>query len=314
MIKRIGTALAAAAAFSACAMLQAQDAKAPGSDSESLFVPEATIELKDVANVAARIGGVIQSVEIPEGVLVKKGDPIAFLYNKKAQLAVAKAEIAAKSEVGTLKADANREVAAAKLARAQNINSRSPGAVHKEEMEELIGQVKVAYAMVAEAKVEHDLATAELAIAQQVLEEHSIPAPFDGVVAELLKKPGDSVQEHEPVVRLVNLDTLRVFVYIPSKESFRLQQGDRAEIEPTIPLGAGGRKKIGAKVTFIDPEVQSVGEKTRRIYLEVDNKAAGYELLPGMACSVTIYPRSVAAAAARDVPVAPEALSKVRGN
>lgn len=316
LFKRIGVTLAAAVACSTGALLQAQDAKegAGGADSESLYVPEATVELKDVANVAARIGGVIEKIEIPEGVQVKKDAPIAFLYSRKAQLAVAKAEIAAKSEVSMLKADANYEVAVAKLARAKNLNSRASNTVSREEVEELTGQVKVGHAMRVEATVEHDLAVAELNLANQALEEHTIPAPFDGMVAELLKKPGDSVQEHEPVVRLVNLDTLRVFVYVPYKESFRLRHGDRAEIEPNIPLAAGGaRKKYPAKVTFIDPEVQTVGEKTRRVYLEVDNKAANHELAPGMLCNATIYPRPAAATAGRDLP-APPALGKVRGN
>ena len=54
--------------------------------------------------------------------------------------------------------------------------------VSAEEMAKEEGELKVADAMTKEAKEQQAAAKAELALAEQILEEHTIRAPFDGVV------------------------------------------------------------------------------------------------------------------------------------
>ena len=63
--------------------------------------------------------------------------------------------------------------------------------------------------MINEAKEQRELAKAELDLAKQALEEHTIIAPFDGIVIKRMKNPGESVRANEAVVQLGNLDKLR---------------------------------------------------------------------------------------------------------
>jgi RND family efflux transporter MFP subunit len=260
---------------------------------ETLVLDElATLEWIEKADVAALREGVIQTVELWPGMPVVRGGKIGTLHMETAELTVAKAKVAAANIAAEEKALAQRELALTVVATNERLNLRNKGMVSQEEMRKAEAEVKVADAMAREAVEQRNLNKADLELAAQAVKEHTIQAPFDGIVYERLKNPGESVRANEAVVRLGNLDRLRAWSYVPLGFFSRIKEGQVVEIQPRLEGARGGRlpieqKRYRGKITFVDPQIQPVAETAVRIYAEFENK--DHELRPGLKAVMTIY-------------------------
>jgi RND family efflux transporter MFP subunit len=283
------------AALSVAALAQqGKPAPPPRVPVETLVLTElATLEWIEKAEVAALREGVIEGVELWPGMPVKKGGTIGSLYKETAELTVAKAKIAASNKGAEEKALAQQELALAVVATNERLNQRRPGMVSQEEMRKAEAEVKVAAAMAREAREQQALNQAELALAQQALEEHTIKAPFDGIIYDRMKNPGESVRANEAVVKLGNLDKLRAWTFVPLEYFSRVKEGQTVELQPRLEGVAAGvhlpieQKKYRGKITFVDPIVQPVAETAVRIYAEFENKDK--DLRPGLKGVMTVH-------------------------
>ncbi len=278
----------------AAALAQTGKGEAPAEPGFQAVVLE---ELKNLdwiskSEVAALREGVIQDIELKIGMQVKKGGLIGTLHHEIAELTVAKNELQAKSIGPTEKAKAQREVAVAVVARNTRLNQRKPGMVSDEEVQKAEGELKVAEAQLLEATENHDIATAELNLAKQTLKEHTIVAPFDGVILDRKKQPGESVRANEAVVVLADPTKLCVDPYVPLEYINRVKVGQVVELQPritsahTTPLPIE-KKKFRGKITFIHPELQTIGETGVRVRAEVENP--NFELSPGLMVKITLF-------------------------
>jgi RND family efflux transporter MFP subunit len=162
--------------------------------------------------------------------------------------------------------------------------------VSAEDVAKAVGEYKAATAMVKEAGENIKIATAELDLAKQTLAEHTITAPFDGLVTKRMKNPGETVRANEAVVELGNLNRLAADAYVPLEYAYRVKEGQVVEIQPRTrsrtPLPVE-KKRFRGKITFVDPEIQPVAETAVRIRAEFDNP--GWELRPGLDAQMTIF-------------------------
>ena len=121
------------------------------------------------------------------------------------------------------------------------------------------------------------IAKAELDLAKQTLEEHTIVAPFDGIIIKRMKHPGESVRASDAVVELGNLNRLCANAYVPLEYAYRVKEGQIVEIQPRITACGGGeplpieKKRFRGKITFVDPQIQPVAETAVRIRAEFEN-------------------------------------------
>lgn len=293
----------------------------PGADGSSsndtvLRIADGQVEWIEISNVSALTDGVIERIELEPGMPAAKGQSIGNLYSKRAELLTEKSKIAANNRSGYDSAVAKKELALAVLARLRNGRAQIKDLYSVEDVQKAEAEVKVAHEAVNESLEQMKLYAAEHEIAKQQVKEHTIVAPFDGIVIERMKNPGENVSADIPVVRLGNLDRLRVFAYVPLRDSFKVHEGDVVEVEPNMPDGVDSpvkEKKFRGKVTFVDPEIQPVGEKARRIFVEVTNPT--HELNPGMNVSLTVYLGTGAKAGgsvkAAGLPTLPPASSEV---
>jgi RND family efflux transporter MFP subunit len=287
------------AALSAATVAQNPGASAPRG-TETLVV-DANIIWIEKSNVAALREGVIDRMELEIGMPVKRGKPIGYLHNEVAALTVRKAELAVAGIAAQKKAEAQKELAASVVATNERLNQKRPGMVSVEEQRKAEAELKVAGAMIEEAIEKRKIDQADLDLAKQALDEHTIVAPFDGIVIERKKTVGESVRANEAVVLLGNLDKLRAWCYIPLEYAYRVHEDQVVELQPrltgtrTAPLPIESRKFVG-KITFVDPQIQPVAETAVRVYAEFDNK--DHMLRPGLKATMTIYltPEGVAAA------------------
>jgi RND family efflux transporter MFP subunit len=268
----------------------------------------ARIDWIEKSDVAALREGVIDRMELQIGMPVKKDGKIGYLHQEMAKLTVAKNKLQAAAVAPKEKAEAQVFVAASKVARDKRLNERKPGMVSAEEAAEHEGELKVADAARKEAIENQQIAKAELDLAERTLEEHTIVAPFDGIIIKRMKNPGESVRANEAVVQLGNPNRLSANAYVPLDYAFRVKEGQVVEIQPRITHGKGEplpieKKRFRGKITFVDPQIQPVAETALRIRAEFDNPAG--ELRPGLMVQMTIFLTSDAAAAASPDGAAP---------
>ena len=277
--------------------LSAQD---PRSEGDTLVVDDCTVDFVEKSKVAALREGVIDKMELSNGMPVGKGKPIGSLHSELAELSVKKAKLQAVSEGPKAEAKAKQELALTTVAVNKRLNDRTPGLVSYEEKLKAEAEVKVATAMVLQAEEKTLQDKAELELAERALEEHKIIAPFDGIVLERLKNPGERVGVNEAVVTLGNMDKLKVWAYVPLENAFQIKEGQIVEIQPKLTGSRKGaplaieNKRIRGKITFVDPQFQPIAENAKRIFAEFDNK--DHEMMPGLKARMTIFLNSTKAA------------------
>jgi RND family efflux transporter MFP subunit len=277
----------------AAAVAQSGGAQAPaeGQAVQALTLPtDAHIDWVEKSAVAALREGVLEKMELKIGMPVKAGGTIGVLHRRFAHLTVEKARRQAES-VGPLeKAQAQEEVAASVVALDRRLNQRKPGMVAAEEISKHEGELKAATASIKEAEENRKIAAADLDLAVQTYKEHTIEAPFEGIITKQMKYPGESVRANEAVVELANLNRLAADAYVPIEYSFRVKVGQVVEIQPKSKSGTPlpiEKKKFRGKITFVDPEIQPIGETAVRIRAEFENP--NWELQPGLDARMTIF-------------------------
>jgi RND family efflux transporter MFP subunit len=278
-------------ALSAFAIAQAPPAR-PSTAQPTIVVDEATVDWIEKSEVSALRPGVIERMELQIGMPVRRGGPIGYLHSEVAELTVAKAALATKSEGPKRRAKAQRDLAVAIVAPHKRQIAMGKDYVSREEQSKAEAEVNVAEAMVIEAEEKMKLDEADQKLAERALDEHTIRAPFDGIVIHRTKNPGEAVQANEAVVTLGNLDRLRVWTYVPLPFLPRLKEGAVVEIQPSLDRTNGGsplpieNKRFRGKITFVDPQILPEVETAVRIYAEFENKE--HDLLPGMKARMTI--------------------------
>ena len=265
----------------------------PTANATALVLDElATVDWIEKSDVAALREGVIEKMELRLGDPALVSKPIGYLHREAAELTVAKNKIQAESVGAIEKGKASLGVAVAIVAINKRLNDRKPGMVSAEDMAKAEGELKVADAQIQEATENQAAAKAELALAQQILKEHTIVAPFDGVVIKRMKNPGESVRANEAVVQLGKLSRLCANAYVPLKHAFKVKEGQIVEIRPRVDSAEGGNEEIESlrfrgKITFVDPQIQAMVGAERRIRAEFDNP--DFKLSPGLKVQMTIF-------------------------
>jgi RND family efflux transporter MFP subunit len=283
------------------AVALAQNGGRPDATSQALVLDElARIDWIEKSSVAALREGVIEKMELQIGMPVKKNGVIGVLHHEIAELTVKKNQLQAHAIAPEEKALAQKEVAASVVARNIRLNDHKAGMVSAEDVAKAEGDLKVADAQIKEAQENQSIAKAELNLAQRTLEEHTIIAPFDGIVLSRKKHPGESVRANDTVIELGDLSRLAAEAYVPLEYAYRVKVGQIVEIQPRLRSTGRGeplpieKKRFRGKIAFVDPQIQPVAETAVRIRAEFENPG---DLRPGLMVQMTIYlPQDVAAA------------------
>lgn len=119
------------------------------------------------------------------------------------------------------------------------------------------------------------------AIARKTLGDASLHAPISGYVSEKFVDAGTTVAPGIPVIKIVNIDPVKVNISVPENKIASIP--DKGEVEITV-SALGDKKFVGQ----IDEKGVAANPLTRAydVKIVVDNKDG--ELLPGMICDVTL--------------------------
>lgn len=269
----------------------AQGQKSNSADAQ-LVVEDATLDWFKKSEISALREGVIDKIELRIGKEVEAGGEIGRLHKEVADLAVEEAKIQAESTGAKLKAKAQRSLAIAVVARNEALIRRAQDLVSREDQEKAKAELAAADASLVEAEDTIKLARAKLKSAERAAFEHIIIAPFSGQILEEYKHEGESVRANEPVVKLGNLDKVRVWAYIPVEYAYRVKPGNEIMIQVRLGETRTGKHPIEQKqfrgaISAVDQSIQAIAETAVRIYADLDN--ADHELKPGLKATMTIY-------------------------
>ena len=238
------------------------------------------------SEIAALREGVLEKLELREGMFVKKGGVIGTLHAEAARLSMAKAKIAAESKGNLERAKASVKLAESIIARDLNLVRKN--AIPTEEVEKHQAELLAAEADKLKSEEEIKLNKAEYDLATRLVEEHTITAPFDGIIINVMKRDQESVRASEPVVTLGNPEIYRVTAFIPVDYAYSVKTGQEVLIRPFVDnVELPVEKNVyRGKVSFVDHEIQAVAETATRVFVEVPN--VDNMLRPGLQAEMTI--------------------------
>jgi macrolide-specific efflux system membrane fusion protein len=181
----------------------------------------------------------------------------------------------AKEDVEAQAARAAHEVAKAEVEDSEYANRRAPGAIAPTELRrqqltaERAGlQIKVAE---MEFQVAGHTARAQRAKADVIdydVVTRKIVAPFAGLIAERYRQEGEWVQAGDPVLRIVQMDKLRVKGYLRA-DRFAPHEIEGCRAEVLVHLPGGGSQKVDAVISYVSQEVSAGNEYD--VWAEIDN-------------------------------------------
>ena len=252
--------------------------------------------------VPAEEAGRLVRMDVRENDIMKKGDLLAQIDDRQAQLQKTAAEL--ERNAAQTRADDDIEVrfsikslelADAELNQDLDINRQSPGVIplseirrkrlarHRAELQ--IDRSKLDLRV---AQMTADVQQAAVLAAEESIMRRQITAPFNGVVIDVLKQEGEWVDIGEPVVRVVRLDRLRVDGFLDGKEFNPSELSDR-QVTVTVQRARGRIEEFTGQVTFVSPLVQAGNHY--RIRAEVENRQhQGHWMLhPGMNATLTVH-------------------------
>jgi RND family efflux transporter MFP subunit len=259
------------------------------------FIPFQEVELH------AKVAGFIRRINVDIGDRVRAGEVLATLEVPEltAQVTGAEAgvrhsqeEIAlAKSQVARAEADHNSlHMAAERLKQAA---AARPGMIAQQELDDAEAkdaaseaQVAVAKSTVAAQQQQMDVAKAEQLHYSSLADYSKITAPFDGIVTwryadtGALIQAGTSNAGSMPVVKVAQVDVLRLRIPVPESLAGYVRTGDTADVR----VQATGDHFTGKVVRTTG----ALDRTTRSLQVEVDVPNPKSKLTPGMYADVML--------------------------
>lgn len=248
-----------------------------------------------VADIGTPVIGVVSQVKVDRGDAVAKGDALVLLNSGVETAGVDAARSRASIDAEVRAAEASALLATQRHTRTTQLVSE--GFVTAQAAEQTRAERDVAMQKLAQARGQHTVQRRELGQVQAQLAQRTLRSPFRGVVIERFVNPGERVDD-KPLLRLAQLDPLRVELVLPANRWGSVAAGDRVGVTPELP----GAVALSARVTHID-KVIDAGSNTFRVRLALPNPDD--KLPAGARCKVDA---AFVAGAAAPVPVPVPAL------
>jgi RND family efflux transporter MFP subunit len=209
---------------------------------------ECLIEASQMVEVRSSVDGVIASVNVQRGDVVRKGQPLVQLSSAAERIAVESARYRSVME-GQISSARNRvDYANKKLARAVELERQNFGSAQARDEAE--AERRLAESELQAAIENRELAKIEYRRAVEQLALRTMDSPFNGVVVDRLLNPGDLAESgsgRKPVLKVAQIDPLRVDIVLPGYLFGQVKTGMRAVVVPQ-----GSSERYTASVKLVD--------------------------------------------------------------
>lgn len=207
----------------------------------------------DFAELTFSTPGKLVSINFKDGDVVKKGQIIAKLDSSKV-----KADLD--------KASSSLTTARNKVRRVIELNKKQPGALSKQDFEELQDAA--------------NLAAADYRQQQAILKDYSLTAPFDGELTNFTKSKGSMIDAITPLVSVYNLDPVEVTYTISQNDLGKAVKGQPI----TVTVEAYKDMTFNGVMDYVAP---AVNKNTGRVAIHARIENPDHILAPGMFAQVS---------------------------
>ncbi|MBU0639839.1 MAG: efflux RND transporter periplasmic adaptor subunit [Planctomycetes bacterium] len=279
-------ALATAASTWVAAVAQESPARGGLSADAADTLTGFTAPFRTVTLAAVRTGR-IQAIPLAEGTLAQSGAVAVLLDDQVQQRRVAISKALAESNLEIDLAQVRLRQAQNELERLRKIGVDAYATT--KELSDAQTAVDTARVALAQAQFRHEQAQREHALQQALLDELRVRAPFPGYVAERLKEVGETVEEREGILTLVQLDPLLVTVDCALDLAAQLRPGQQVAVQPRA---APGTTRVG-EVSLIN-RVADPASQTCKVKISVPNPDNGW--IAGARVAIVLEEAAVARA------------------
>ena len=242
-------------------------------------VLDGLIEPSLVVNVGSSVPGILKTVGVERGDMIKKGQVLARLHSgvERATMELARARTELVAAINERQAQVDFSLRRQK--RYEELYKKK--VISFEKVDE--ARTNSAMALMDLEEVNENLRLAELELKRsiEVVRRMTIYSPINGVVMERFLSPGEFVED-QPVLKLAQIHPLHVEVFAPVELLGTIKVGMHADVSPEEPVG----QVYKARVTIVD-QVVDAASGTFGVRLELPNPK--YRLPAGLKCRVTFH-------------------------
>jgi RND family efflux transporter MFP subunit len=250
----------------------------PAAGTAALAQLDCLIQPSQTVQVGTASAGVIQSVKAERGDYVRRGQALVHLESQVERAALAMAREKAQQAGEMLATRGASELAQRELERAADLVKEN--FVSRTFYDRQRAEVEVAHGRGRQAEERRRLAEREVELAAAQLSQRTVSSPVDGVVVERHVGPGEYV-EQKPVMRIAQIDPLRVDVLVPASAFGQVALGSKVPVTPEL-LNRQARMAV---ITGVDRVIDAASH-TFRVRLELPNP--GGKLPPGLRCKADL--------------------------
>ena len=258
---------------------------------ETLEISKLFLQVWDEREIPAQVVGVVSEVAIDKGQRLTKGDSLVSLDDEqqliardraKLEVNVAKAKVANAAAKVELKRN-SYSIAKGAKERADESNRIRKGSVSQDAIDKLyLAEEEARFALVEatqELVITQTLAKlkeCDLAAAELDVQLRKIIAPFDGDVAELNASVSEWVEPGQTLVRMNQIDQLKVEALVKSSANIERLAGQQVTLY--LDMENHPRTRFSGEIDYVSGEVGGVhGDVVIRV--RVDNRDR--QLRPG---------------------------------
>lgn len=238
------------------------------------------IEARQNVEIRSSVEAVIESVRVRRGDLVRKGQVVVTLQSGPERAALALAQSRAQNQGDIKFAEAKLDIASKKLKRAQELFAQN--FISANARDEAEAEHRLASEELLRARENQRLAALEAERAAEVLALRTIRSPINGVVVDVMRRPGEfgAITFKDPILTLAEIDPLHIEAILPTNMYGKVRNGQRAVVMPEPPIGG----RYTTKVTVVD-RVVDAGSGTMGVRLELANPKGA--IPAGVRCRVS---------------------------
>ena len=223
-----------------------------GQDQYSMSFP-GKVRAAKRSELSFKVSGPLSELPIDEGQLVKKGDVVARILPRDFQVALNEAK-------------ANETEAEKQYRRYKDLYAKK----------------QVSKADFDRYKAARDVARAQKEDAENALDDTTLRAPFDGVIAKRYVENFEKVEAKQPIAFLQLIDQLEILINVPELTMARFRQQGQTEVTVEFDSAPGKQYPLTVKEfsTEADPATQ-----TYQVVMEMAQPEEA-NILPGMTAKV----------------------------
>jgi RND family efflux transporter MFP subunit len=238
----------------------------------SVRIQRCQVHVMNRVQLAVERDGIIQTVAVREGDVVEQDQELVRLRDDIARTQLELQEARAANQVSVEFARVAADVA--KTSYDAGLELDAQDAMPALQLRQRKLEYERGLKMIEQAEFDLRIAALEAATARAILDAHRIQAPHRGTVTRVFKRAGESAQNGEPVIELVNTGLLQVEGYGRLQDLWDMAAGAPVQVQLDAPeladLGITDHIFHG-KLILVDSAVQPVTGMVR-VIAEVNNE------------------------------------------